>query len=393
MIKENEYIDDVLIQEETQLKPIAEVIHEKDDFEENLKEEIKDNLKDDLQPNLEQPENKTTEEQKDIEQSNQSKTKNYYEELDHLSRHKQNTKQENHHSKIVKMNIRKMKKETNENEEETIFEKEKIKQNKRHFDLEQKMDLVLKVKKYRPEKIGEDDIEKMQDEKLDQLKNEMINCANIDIEKNARGEIATEKLKLLNKVKTLLSRADLINSILDNNLLEAVRLWLEPLPDASMPAYQIQKELINCLHNIPVKSDHLVSSGLGLIMKFYQASKRTEPGLKKSIDKLVNNWTKLILKKSDSYKDKKFHFQDYNKNDYSNLVLLNSSNKQESKSLYEESADRRKRAAIPTAKITTYSIAPKTNASLILSQQNKNNDERFKKLNQKLALMSTKKIK
>ena len=54
----------------------------------------------------------------------------------------------------------------------------------------------------------------------------------------------------------ILARADLAIPILDNNLLEAVRLWLEPLPDASMPAYQIQK-IDPCIGNVANKDRSL----------------------------------------------------------------------------------------------------------------------------------------
>ncbi|KAK6456031.1 uncharacterized protein RJT20DRAFT_127795 [Scheffersomyces xylosifermentans] len=260
--------------------------------------------------------------------------------------------------------------------------------------LEEKMDQAIKTKSTRRRKADEDDLERMQDDKIDYLKDQMIKAANSDVEKNSQGQIATEKLKLLREVTDILSRADLAISILDNNLLEAVRLWLEPLPDASMPAYQIQKELIGSLETLPIKTDHLVASGIGKVLVFYQRSKRTEPTLKKIVDRLIGDWTRPILNKSDSYKDRTIQFGEYNKNRFTNQLASAKSNKpKEARTLYEENAERRKRAAIPSARTAAYKIAPRVDASLLRRQAGRGGgyDERFRRINQKLTSMSVKK--
>lgn len=255
--------------------------------------------------------------------------------------------------------------------------------------LEERMDQAVKSKSTRRKKADEDDLERMQDDKIDYLKNKMIESANLDVERNSQGQIATEKLKLLKEVTDVMSKADLAISILDNNLLEAVRLWLEPLPDASMPAYQIQKEMIQALTTLPIKTDHLVASGIGKVLVFYQRSKRTEPNLKKIVDRLIGDWTRPILNKSDSYKDRTIQFNEYNKHKFSNqLPSAKRFKAKEPKTLYEESAERRKRAAIPSARTTAYKIAPKVDASLLHRQMARGgagNDERFKRINQKLT--------
>lgn len=260
--------------------------------------------------------------------------------------------------------------------------------------LEEAMDSAVKSKSTRRKRADEDDLERMQDDKIDYLKDQMIKAANMDVEKNSAGQIATEKLKLLKEVSDILSRADLAISILDNNLLEAVRLWLEPLPDASMPAYQIQKELIFALETLPIKTDHLVASGIGKVLVFYQRSKRTEPSLKKIVDRLIGDWTRPILNKSDSYKDRTIQFNDYNKVKYTNQLASARSTGKEAKTLYEENAARRNRAAIPSARTAAYKIAPKVDGSLLRRQNQVSgggNDERFKKINAKLTSMSFKK--
>ncbi|KAM9902323.1 hypothetical protein OXX79_004021 [Metschnikowia pulcherrima] len=258
--------------------------------------------------------------------------------------------------------------------------------------LEEKMDQAVKSRTVKRRRADEDDLERMQDDRIDYLKNKMIEAANMDVEKNSQGQIATEKLKLLREVMDTMSKADLAISILDNNLLEAVRLWLEPLPDASMPAYQIQKDLLQSLTSLPIKTDHLVASGIGKVLVFYQRSNRTEPNLKKIVDKLIGEWTRPILNKSDSYKDRTIKFNDYNKAKFSNKLSSQRNKAAEPKSLYEQQAERRNRAAIPSARTTAYKIAPKVDPSLLMRSQ-KGTGEMFNRINRKMTNSRKKVVK
>lgn len=273
--------------------------------------------------------------------------------------------------------------DTYQAQEENPYANEDAESRKRRL-LEEKMDQAVKSKSSKRRKADEDDLERMQDDKIDFLKDKMIKAANLDVDKNSQGLIATEKLKLLPEVIDTLSKADLAISILDNNLLEAVRLWLEPLPDASMPAYQIQKLLILNLGDLPIKTDHLVASGIGKVLVFYQRSNRTELNLKKIVDQLIGDWTRPILNKSDSYKDRTIQFQQYNKKAFSNRSAANRIQRNEPKTLYEESAERRNRAAIPAARTSAYKIAPKVDPELLNRKRVAGNDETFKKINQRM---------
>ncbi len=48
-------------------------------------------------------------------------------------------------------------------------------------------------------------------------------------------------------------RQSLSQSIIDHNFLEAVRLWLEPLSDKSLPALNIQRLLFEQLGKVSMK--------------------------------------------------------------------------------------------------------------------------------------------
>ena len=178
--------------------------------------------------------------------------------------------------------------------------------------LEEKLDRLLKKPKVRRSRKDEDDLEQYMDEQILRLKDEMNIAAQMDIDTiNKRIEtgdtslIAIQKVKLLPKVESVLSKANLADTILDNNLLQSVRIWLEPLPDGSLPSFEIQKVLFTAINNLPIKTEHLKESGLGRTMIFYTKSKRVEPQLARLAEKLIAEWTRPIIGASDNYRDKR----------------------------------------------------------------------------------------
>ncbi|KAK9365579.1 hypothetical protein V1509DRAFT_570712 [Lipomyces kononenkoae] len=161
-------------------------------------------------------------------------------------------------------------------------------------ELEERIDAALKTQKRR-KKVDEDDIEQMQDDRIVEVRERMRQAAIKDAEAIKDGIPATHKLQMLPEVRDVLQKHSLYDSILDNNLLESVRLWLEPLPDASLPAYSIQRELFAALEELPIKTVHLRESGIGRVVLFYQKSRKPQLGIKRIADKLVGDWSRPII--------------------------------------------------------------------------------------------------
>lgn len=126
---------------------------------------------------------------------------------------------------------------------------------------------------------------------------------------------AMHKLKLLPEVTALLNRngRDIENAIVDpeNNLLESVRFFLEPLMDGSFPAYNIQRELFSALARLPINKDVLISSGIGKVVLFYTRSKKPEQAIKRQAERLLAEWTRPILKRSDDYRKRVLEVKEY----------------------------------------------------------------------------------
>lgn len=287
-------------------------------------------------------------------------------------------------------------------------------------DLEDRLDRILKKPTVRRNRRDEEDLEQMLDEQILRLKDEMNIAAQLDVDTlNKRIEtgdntlIAMQKVKLLPRVISVLSKANLADTILDNNLLQSVRIWLEPLPDGSLPSYEIQKNLFSMIKELPIKTEHLKESGLGRVIIFYTKSKRVEPALARLAERLIAEWTRPIIGASDNYRDKRimqldFDAESLRKKDAltltkrnkssSNHVSKKSSKRGTPQTLYEQAAARRNRAAAPAQTTTDYKFAPVSQLNAVGGNvrasgvgSTLNNNEMYKRLTSRLNKTSKKK--
>jgi transcription factor SPN1 len=175
------------------------------------------------------------------------------------------------------------------------------------------MDEAVRKSSTRRRKKGDIDLDQMADEEINDMRRRMAAAAEADNDGRQRGEPARHKLKLLPEVVALLNKNTLRDSIVDpeTNLLEAVRFFLEPLSDGSLPAYDIQKELFAALAKLPINKDSLVASGIGKVIMFYVKSKRPELAIKRQAERLFTDWTRPILRRTDDYRKKEFVQADY----------------------------------------------------------------------------------
>ena len=153
----------------------------------------------------------------------------------------------------------------------------------------------------------------MADAEIEEMRNRMTRAAEDDGELVRQGLPASQKLKMLPEVVALLNRNSFTSAILDPemNLLEAVRFFLEPLTDGSLPAYNIQRELFAALSKLQMNKEALISSGIGKVIVFYKKSKRVEPTIKRQAVKLMEEWSRPLLQRSDDYTKKQYETRVY----------------------------------------------------------------------------------
>lgn len=179
--------------------------------------------------------------------------------------------------------------------------------------LDQQINAIVKPGASRRRKKGDIDLEGMADAEIEDMRKRMASAAERDNEGRKVGEPARHKLRLLPEVVALLNKNTLKESIVDpdTNLLEAVRFFLEPLSDGSLPAYDIQKELFAALAKLPINKESLVASGIGKVIIFYCKSPRPELNIKRQAERLFTEWKRPILKRTDDYRKKEFAQADY----------------------------------------------------------------------------------
>ncbi|KAI9691349.1 MAG: Transcription factor iws1 [Bogoriella megaspora] len=206
---------------------------------------------------------------------------------------------------------RRAKKGTPEVNEEDLSPTEK-----RRRALDRQMDEALKNPNKRRRKKDGIDLEGMADLEIEEMRRKMAEAAQADTQARQAGKPAMHKLRMLPDVSQLLNRNTLQNSLVDPdiNLLEAVRFFLEPLDDGSLPAYNIQSELFKALARLPITKDALVASGIGKVTLFYTKSSKPELSIKRQAEKLLGEWTRPILKRSDDYRKRELVEVDYDQN-------------------------------------------------------------------------------
>jgi len=138
----------------------------------------------------------------------------------------------------------------------------------------------------------------------------MTEAAKADTDARQAGQPAMQKLQLLPEVIALLGRNTLREQLVDpdTNLLEAVRFFLEPLNDGSLPAYNIQRELFASLAKLPITKDVLIASGIGKVTLFYTKSNKPELVIKRQAERLLGEWTRPILNRTDDYRKKDIQY-------------------------------------------------------------------------------------
>ena len=186
-------------------------------------------------------------------------------------------------------------------------------------------------------------------------------------------------------------RQSLAQSIMDNNLLEGVRRWLEPLPDKSLPALNIQNFFYEQLNRMDIDTNCLKESGLGRVVLFYTKCKRVTPTISRQANELIAAWSRPIIKRSASYRDRQLPTmsladgeQVHRQNERLNQILARARESEKNKV-------RKNAVTIPTRMAPNYTVAPRPDAGFAKLNTSVDNDiERRKRNAERLRLLTRK---
>ncbi|KAM4060994.1 TFIIS helical bundle-like domain-containing protein [Hirsutella rhossiliensis] len=188
---------------------------------------------------------------------------------------------------------------------EPANEEELSPEERRQRAIDRALDAAIKkggtTKRRRKDEI---DLEDEIDDQLAQLKLQMERACQADNAARESGQPALHKLKLLPDVTAILNRNNVQHAVLDpdTNFLQHVKFFLEPLNDGSLPAYNIQRDIFSALTRLNIEKETLLSSGIGKVVLFYTRSKKPEPSIKRMAERLLGEWSRPILKRTDDYK-------------------------------------------------------------------------------------------
>ncbi|PWW74821.1 hypothetical protein C7212DRAFT_326406 [Tuber magnatum] len=232
-------------------------------------------------------------------------------------------------------------------------EQELTAEEKARRELDQRMDAALKGPKKKKKK-GED-LDEMNDDLILALKKRMIGAADRDQEAIVNGQQAVHKLAMLEEVKDILQRPNLMATAMDNNLLEAMRRWLEPLPNKALPAYGIQKVMFEIMGKMKITTEYLRESGIGKVVMFYTKDKRPQLHIKREANRLVRDWSRPILGRSDDYHSREIPMAD---DGDSRLPRLKQRGDNEESNPLAPPDRNKNRTRVPQAMPRSYEIAP-----------------------------------
>ncbi|KAJ3268773.1 Transcription factor iws1 [Terramyces sp. JEL0728] len=237
------------------------------------------------------------------------------------------------------------------------------------------IDNILNKMKQRPKKLADLQTEVQADEIIDALLTSMRDAAYNDQELNKNGQPAIAKLKLLQSTMIQLSKAHWFQALLDQNVLECIKFWLEPLTDGSLPSLDIQLNMMNLLKKMPIDTHHLRSSKVGRVIMFYTKCDRVAPQVKKLADELLRTWMRPILGKSNNHKHRKIAEVRYQPRQST------------SHASYRREVDpnaHENRASLPVKLAADFTVAPVTNLSDKGGSEKR--VDRFKKLKSTLRM-------
>lgn len=216
------------------------------------------------------------------------------------------------------------------------------------------------------------------------FRNKMREAAERDLVSFTKQKPAVHKLRLLPLVSKQLDRSELQEVFLDHHILDGFQSWLEPLPDGSLPSYDIRLTLFQLLLKLPITTDHLRECRIGPLVVFYTKAPKETTEIKRMAQECVTKWSRPILNISDSYRDAHLEERKVDLNAIkSQQVLPKDSSNAAFTSAKRTEVTLGQRARLPIPNATGYLVRPSNNVTD--SDIQRKRSEAYKSLNQTLA--------
>ncbi|KAI8926194.1 hypothetical protein BC831DRAFT_457339 [Entophlyctis helioformis] len=248
-------------------------------------------------------------------------------------------------------------------------------------------DIDALLQKMKPKRARQHHDDADVDEMMVALLAKMTEAAKNDIDFNKNKQPAIAKLKLLPSVMGLLSRVTWYSQFLENNILEGIKLWLEPLADGSLPSLDIQRNMMETLQKMPIDTHHLRQSLVGRVIMFYTKSDRVTPDIRRMAEEMIRRWMRPILKRSSNYRDKVM--EEARVDDVADLRQAKRARASDAGGGAKPSQAESLRARIPMPVAPSFSIVPVSNVPTVASVASAGGEKKPDKYRKLKATMKT----
>jgi hypothetical protein len=133
------------------------------------------------------------------------------------------------------------------------------------------------------------------------LLDDMNAYADSDAEAVKQKAPAVNKLMHIDEFVEALSKADLQTLFVGNGALAAIKSWLSPLPDGSLPSLKVREQLLRMLLILPVEREDLTDSKIGHIVMFLLKHPEETRANRDLCEAIVERWSRPIFKRASDY--------------------------------------------------------------------------------------------
>jgi len=162
------------------------------------------------------------------------------------------------------------------------------------------MEEIKKGRSSRRRKLNEEITPQVR-EQIQKLITDMETAAADDEESLLVGQPAVSKIHLLPTVITEASKVNLQAEFIHSNILLAIKKWLSPSADGTLPNVTLRDGLLKLLTQLPIDTSHLKDSEVGKVVMQLWKHPDEIPKNKKTSQELIEKWSRPLFKLSTSY--------------------------------------------------------------------------------------------
>ena len=172
---------------------------------------------------------------------------------------------------------------------QSIYDKQNMPKNKIKNTKKVKYKKTINKAKIEPEKYAT--------ELLNQMKEYYNN--DLKVYHTSDSSLKLYKLENINELQKKILNIQYQEKCIEMGLLTEIKVWLEPLPDNSLPNFKIKKILLDTLFNIKyITKQNLLESGIGKIIHFYAKNTKENMQIRRMAKNLMNKWKGIIIQET-----------------------------------------------------------------------------------------------